>query len=80
MKATIEFNLEDQEDRMSHERCTMSFELAMSLYMFDGYLRTQLKYNEDGLTPEAYQALEDARQRLKDIMNDNGIMLDRLIG
>lgn len=80
MNAILEFNLDDAEDSRAHLRCVMSLNTALCLYELDSYLRTQLKYNEDEMSEDAYAAIEKVKEKLSDIMHENGISLDRLIG
>lgn len=79
MKATLEFNLNDEEDMRSHIRCVMSLELASCLYQLNNYLRNQLKYNEEEMSQDAYESVEKVRDRFYQIMNDEGIYLDRIL-
>lgn len=78
MKATLEFDLNDPEDRMEHQRAVNSLNLLMVLWEMDQYLRSQVKYNEH-LTEEAHKAVSDAREKLYEIMNENAIFLDNLM-
>lgn len=78
MKAILEFNLDEPEDRLDHLRAVKSLNIVSVLWEFDMYLRSQLKYNDENLTNEAYEALEKAREKLYDIMNSNHISIDEL--
>ena len=42
MKATLEFNLDDIEDRMAHYRCVKALDMALALWQIK-----QLFYNRD---------------------------------
>ena len=42
MKATLEFNLDDVEDRMAHYRCVKALDMALALWQIK-----QLFYNRD---------------------------------
>lgn len=39
MKAIIEFNLDDHEDRMAHFRCVKALDMALAIWTFSGRLR-----------------------------------------
>ena len=48
------------------------------LWDFDMYLRSQLKYNEDNLSDGAYEALDKAREKLYEVMNEKHVSFDEL--
>jgi hypothetical protein len=78
MKAILEFNLDEPEDRSDHLRAVKSLNIMSVLWEFDMYLRSQLKYNDENLTSEAYEALEKVREKLYDIMSSNHVSIDEL--
>jgi hypothetical protein len=78
MKAILEFNLDEPEERTDHLRAVKSLNIMSVLWEFDMYLRSQLKYNEDNLTNEAYEALDKAREKLYEVMNDQHVSFDEL--
>jgi hypothetical protein len=78
MKAVLEFNLDEPEERTDHLRAVKSLNIMSVLWEFDMYLRSQLKYNEDNLTNEAYEALDKAREKLYEVMNDQHVSFDEL--
>jgi hypothetical protein len=78
MKAILEFNLDEPEERTDHLRAVKSLNIISALWEFDMYLRSQLKYNEDNLTNEAYEALDKAREKLYEVMNDQHVSFDEL--
>ena len=77
MKGTLEFNLDDSDDMQAYMRAVKSTKLAITLWEMDQYLRSQTKYGE--LNDDAYKALQDARDKLREIMSDNSIDLDELM-
>ena len=77
MKATLEFDMNDLDDVKSHKRMILSDDIVFCIWQFDQYLRGQIKYNED-LTQEAHDALEDAREKLHELLNDKSINLDTI--
>jgi hypothetical protein len=78
MKAILEFNLDEPEDRSDHLRAVKSSNIMSVLWEFDMYLRSQLKYNDSNLTNEAYEALDKAREKLYEVMNDQHVSFDEL--
>ena len=70
MKATLNFDLDDADDKMAHLRCTKALDLALALLHFDQWLRSQIKYNE-----KDYQSIRD---ELYKIMEEYDINLETL--
>jgi len=67
MKATLEFSL--PEDNQEFELASKALKLYGTLWDFDVWLRTQIKYNNQ----EQY---ETVREKLRELMNDNRIDFD----
>ncbi len=78
MKAILEFNLDEPEESLDHLRAVKSLNIMSVLWEFDMYLRSQLKYNEDNLSDGAYEALDKAREKLYEVMNDQHVSFDEL--
>ena len=80
-KAILEFNLDDHEDEMAHLRAIKALDMALALWDMDQYFRSQMKYgnNDCELSDDAYKALEEAREELREFMSSRGINLDELI-
>ena len=73
MKATIEFNLpDDQED---FQDAVNGQKWRLMVWDFDQKLRSQLKYN-DKLSSEQYKVYEEIRDLLYQKMNEDGLSLD----
>jgi hypothetical protein len=77
-KAILEFDLNEVEDVTAHKRAVKDIDMAMALWDMDQYLRQQLKYN-DKITGEVYDALDKAREQLRDFMNNHNVDLDELL-
>jgi hypothetical protein len=77
-KAILEFDLNEVEDVTAHKRAVKAIDMAMALWDMDQYLRQQLKYN-DKITGEVYDALDKAREQLRDFMNNHNVDLDELL-
>jgi hypothetical protein len=67
MKAILEFNL--PEDNQEFELHTKALKMYSTLWDFDLWLRSEIKYNNQ----EQY---EPVREKLREIMNDNRIDFD----
>jgi hypothetical protein len=72
MKAILEFNLDDKDERMAHLRAIKSTSMAVALWDIDQLLRNKTK-NEDN------EIIENLREEIVDILNDCNINLDELI-
>lgn len=79
MKAVLEFNLDDPEDKMSHLRCVKATEMMITLWEMDQHLRSITKYAPDSTSQETYDELVKVREMLHEIMGNNGITFDNLI-
>jgi hypothetical protein len=74
MKAILEFNL--PEDKSEFEDASNGTKWKLLVWDLDQYLRSQIKYNSDNLTDEAYNKLEKVREQLHDLIRENGLTLD----
>ena len=79
MKAILEFDLDNPDDKISHLRCVKSFEMMSTIWEMDQHLRSLTKYAPDTTSQETYDELVKVRERLHEIMNDNGISFEGLI-
>ncbi len=71
MKAILSFNLPDEQADYDAARQGMS--LFLLLQEFDNWLRSELKYAM--LPPERESALTAVRQKLYELLDDEGIRL-----
>jgi hypothetical protein len=78
-KGILEFNLDEQDDQIAHMRALKSTDLALSLWDMDEYLRGQIKHAPDSMSSEVHGALQEVRDKLREIMSDHSIDLDELI-
>jgi hypothetical protein len=69
MKATLEFNLDDPEDRMAHLRCVHSLDMAIALFDIVYNLRKPVEYGQ----------YKDAYEGISSILDEQGIDIDKLI-
>jgi hypothetical protein len=71
-KVTIEFNtIEDQHEL---ELCINASKWYSIVSDYSEYLRTKIKYGE--LSDDAYKAIEEAREKLHELLNDEGLKLN----
>lgn len=77
MKAILEFDLDEGQDKTAHLRCVKAVNMAIALWDMDQYLRGLIKYGE--LDDVVYKTLEETRDKLREIMSENSIDLDELL-
>ena len=70
MKAIIEFNLDDHEDRMAHFRCVKALDMALAIWTFSGRLR-RLVDDEKGV--DAFW------EEWEETLQEYGIKMDDLL-
>jgi hypothetical protein len=73
-KAILEFNL--PEDNQEFLLATKGIKFWDVLWSFDQYLREKTKYQSDNMSQETYDALEDSREKLRELMAENLVSLD----
>ena len=79
MKATLEFDLNDfdNDDRSSFQDAVNGTKWKLAMWELDQWLRAQYKYMPDEEYKEgAYEAYEKSREKLYEILNEEGLKLD----
>jgi hypothetical protein len=75
MKAILKYNLPDEQTEF--EDATNGLRWKLSMWELDQWLRAQYKYMPDAEYSEAaYNAYEKSRERLFEILNENGLSLN----
>ena len=74
MKAILEFNL--PEDNQEFELATKGIKFWSVLWEYDQYLRSNTKYAPDSVSQETYDALQEAREKLSELMSENNLSFD----
>ena len=67
MKATLEFNLPEDQDDFNH--ATNGFNYYMALVEMDQWLRAEYKYNGN-------QDMWEAREKLREIISENFVKIE----
>ena len=68
-KATLSFDLDDQDDKLAFHRAALALELALVLWDVDQRLRETDKYGKEAMTREEFRI----------VLGNNGIDLDQLV-
>lgn len=75
MKAVLQFNLDDADDRVAHLRCVKSLDIALAMWDFASKIRTLVDTSEDGVHIKE----EYLWQAWQDVLHEHDINLDKLI-
>jgi hypothetical protein len=79
MKAKLEFDLDNPEndDRSLFQDAVNGTKWRLAMWELDQWLRSQYKYMSDEDYKEgAYEAYEKSREKLYEILNNDGLNLD----
>ena len=74
MEAILKFNLPD--DRQDFELASNAMKFWDVLYSLDQELRTKTKYAPDNLSQDKYDAYQEVRDLLHDLMREENISFD----
>jgi len=74
MKAILEFNLPD--DQQDYDLANNGLNFWRVLYELDQELRAKTKYASDDLPQDKYDAYQEIRDMLYELMTDNNVSLD----
>lgn len=80
MKAILEFNLDDHDDRESYERMNKSKEMAYVLWQLITNKKKELEYKlEEHPKFSSYDVLDMVFEEIGLMLQDEGIDIDKLI-
>ena len=75
MIATLNFNLDEPEDREEFKRAQKAFDLAQVISDFgDKSLRRRIKYESDAYTEKEIELLEKLREELWELVKEHGCL------
>jgi hypothetical protein len=77
MKAILEFDLDDHDDRQAHLRCVKSVDLVLFILDMEQELRSKLKHGD--LDDKEYKILSEFKDTFYAVLNNKGINIDDLI-
>ena len=78
-KATLEYDLSDQDDVIAHLRAVKSLDMAMALWEIVHNTKKGLEWSMEGKEIDKYDALELVYEKIHEILNDHNIITDELI-
>ena len=76
MKATIEFNLPEEDN--DFRRYAAADDMASVLWDIDQWLRGKIKYPPEDIKDGAYEAYDETREELSRLMGEHDVNLDRI--
>jgi hypothetical protein len=75
MKAALQFNLDNEDDRMAHFRCVKSLDMALAMWEFAGALRNIVDTSEDGKWIDE----KEVWKAWGEVLEKHGISFDEII-
>jgi hypothetical protein len=78
MKATLEFDLDDFDDRTEHLRCVKATNMALMLCGIKEKIRSKLKY-DDNLSEDEFHQWEIMQDEFYSSADEYDINIDKLI-
>ena len=75
MKAILEFHL--PEDKQDFDFATQGSNWWNVCWEMDQWLRRQTKHAPDDMSDDTYKALEQCREKLREIISENNLYLDQ---
>jgi hypothetical protein len=78
MKARLDFDLDDYDDRMAHARCVKATDMAIVLWELttNSYRGLTNGYGEDD---GYYKGVDAVYEKLRELLDEHGINPDKLI-
>jgi hypothetical protein len=78
-KATLEYDLNDLDDRYAHKRAVKSLELALALWDITHNTKKGLMWSMEGKEMDKYDALEMVFDKINEILDEHNINTEELI-
>jgi hypothetical protein len=78
-KATLEFDLNEFEDKVAHFRAVKSLDMALSLWEIVHNTKKGLEWSMEGKEIDKYDALELVFEKIHEILDEHNINTDELI-
>ena len=80
MKAKLEFDLNDPDDRMSHLRAVKSLDMASALFDITRLKKqVERRFETDTTECDSFDVIQDVFDRIYEVLSDNNIDVDELI-
>ena len=80
MKATLQFNLDDPDDRMAHFRCVKSLDMALVLFEILENTKKNIAFNIEGNNiSDPYEVLDLVMEKIWEDARAHNVNTDELI-
>jgi hypothetical protein len=81
MKAKLQYDLNDFDDRMAHLRAVKSMDMASALFDITRNLRKNVirKFEDDDREYGVFDGIQEVFDRIHEILGENNIDIDELI-
>ena len=80
MKAKLEFDLNDPDDRMAHLRAVKSLDMALALFDITRLKKqVEIRFEADTTEYDSFDVIQDVFDRIYQVLSDNNIDIDELI-
>ena len=81
MKATLEFNLDNPDDKIDHMRCVKATDMAIVLFEITHNLQRKLesRFESQPQPRDEFDGIEETFSEIYKLMDEHGINLDELI-
>jgi hypothetical protein len=81
MKAKLQYDLNDPDDRMAHLRAVKSLDMASALFEITRNLRKKVirRFEEDEKEYDEFDGIEEVFDKIHEILGENNIDIDELI-
>lgn len=81
MKATLEFDLNDPDDRMAHLRCVKSTDMAIVIFQIVSNLRKQVDWELESHEADSdrFDGAYVVFRKIGELLDEHGINIDELI-
>jgi hypothetical protein len=77
MKAILEYDLNDSDDKAAHYRAIMSLEMAIAINEVSNLLKFKVKYGE--YSEELDEEFNSLQIQFHQILHENNIIIDNLL-
>ncbi len=78
-KATLEFDLNDEDDIRAHKRAIKSLDMSLALWNITHNTKKSLEWSMEGKEMDKYDALEMIFDKIYEILDEHNIKLDDLL-
>jgi hypothetical protein len=79
MKAILEYNMDEVDDRQAHLRAVKSLDMVLVLWEMDQELRSKIKYASDDTPDDVINTYEKIRTNLHQLLSEHGLDFDDLM-